>query len=155
MVKITTLMENAEKANQYFAEGYNCSQSVFTAIAELNGLDHETALKIASGFGGGIARLQKTCGAVTGAVMAIGLMHGHTEPNDEIQKEKVYDLTREFVDRFTQKHKTTECSELLGHNLLTEEDRLKVKELGLFETVCSRCVKDAILIAEEMKLSGR
>jgi C_GCAxxG_C_C family probable redox protein len=143
-------MNKPEKAVQYFTEGFNCSQSVFAAIAETHGFKKEAALKIASGFGGGIARLQKTCGAVTGAVMAIGYLHGNTQPDSAAEKEKTYTLIKEFINRFSKKHKSIECNALLGHSLETPEDRLKAKELGLFDTICRNCVKDAVQIFEEL-----
>jgi C_GCAxxG_C_C family probable redox protein len=143
-------MDQSEQALQYFTGGFNCSQAVFTAIAERHGFDKELTLKIAAGFGGGIARLQKTCGAVTGAVMAIGLISGSSQADDTLQKEKVYSLTREFIDRFNTKHGTLKCSELLGHSLSTEEDRKEARELNLFETVCNNCVTDAVKILDEM-----
>ena len=146
-------MGEAEKAVQYFNDGFNCSQAVFTAVAEKAGIERELALKIASGFGGGIARMQKTCGAVTGAVMAIGYLHGHIQPDAVEQKEQVYELIHEFVNRFTQKHGSIKCSELLGYSLQTEEGRKLVKEMNLFETVCSKCVRDAVLILEDITLS--
>jgi C_GCAxxG_C_C family probable redox protein len=144
-------MEKAEKAVQYFTEGFNCSQSVFTAIAEGSGMDKKLALKIASGFGGGIARTQKTCGAVTGAVMAISYLNGFTQPDASEQKERVYELIQAFINRFTLLHKTINCNELLGYSIQTEEGRKLIKELGLTETVCSRCVNDAVLIVEGLQ----
>ncbi len=148
-------MEKSEKAVQYFKEGFNCSQSVFAAYAEKSGIDKDLALRIAAGFGGGIARMQKTCGAVTGAVMAIGYVKGHTQPDAVDQKEMVYNLTKEFIDRFIQKHKTIKCSELLGCSLVTEEGKNMAKELNLFETVCSKCVKDAVDILDELDLKNK
>ena len=56
-----------------FDKGFACSQAVFSAYAEDLGLDQETALKIAGPFGGGTGRKAETCGAVTGALMALGL----------------------------------------------------------------------------------
>jgi len=148
-------MDNSEIAVQYFKEGFNCSQSVFAAFSEKSGIDKDLALRIAAGFGGGIARMQQTCGAVTGAVMAIGYVKGHTQPDAVEQKEKVYELTREFVDRFIQRHKTIKCSELLGCSLETEDGRNQAKELNLFETICSHCVRDAVEILDEMNLSDK
>ncbi len=66
-------MSRIENAVSRFAEGYNCSQAVLSAYAEQLGVDGETALKIAAGFGGGLGRMAETCGAVTGAFMVLGL----------------------------------------------------------------------------------
>ena len=57
---------HSDLARKLFKKGYNCSQSVFAAFCDETGLDTETALKIASSFGGGMGRLREVCGAVTG-----------------------------------------------------------------------------------------
>jgi C_GCAxxG_C_C family probable redox protein len=69
-------MDKVDSAVSSFKEGFNCSQSVFSTYSRLFGLNHEVALKIAQGFGGGFARMGQTCGAVTGAFMVIGLKYG-------------------------------------------------------------------------------
>ena len=67
-------MNNArERAMELFKQGYNCSQSVFGAFAEECGIDFETALKLSSSFGGGMARLREVCGAVSGMFMVAGI----------------------------------------------------------------------------------
>ena len=60
----------SKKARKLFREGYNCAQSVFCTFAEDFGLDFETALKLASSFGGGMGRMREVCGAVSGMFMA-------------------------------------------------------------------------------------
>ena len=72
------MSERVVCAEEMFRSGYVCSQAVFATFSEMLGLDKETALKIANGFGGGIARKQEICGAVSGAIMAIGLKYGKT-----------------------------------------------------------------------------
>ena len=63
-----------EKAVEYFKSGYNCSQSVFAAFADLYGMDTETALKISASFGGGIGRMREVCGCFSGIAMIAGLI---------------------------------------------------------------------------------
>ena len=106
-------MNKIAKAEKYFQEGYACSQSVLMAFAEESGLDIETAKKVSSTFGAGMGRLRKTCGALTGAFMSIGLKYGNTMPDDMKAKLDSYDMVRELAKRFTEKHGTTECGELL------------------------------------------
>ncbi len=148
-------MNREDKATLYFESGFNCSQSVFTAIAEKHGLDPGTARKIASGFGGGIARMQMTCGAVTGGVMAIGYLKGHEQAEETEKKDETYRLIRKFVEEFTGKHHSIECSDLLGFDMNTEEGKAKIKELQLTEKVCLRCVKDAVNLVEGLLADGR
>ena len=74
-------MTKAERARELFLEGCNCAQAVFLAFAEEK-MDRDTALKIASGFGGGMAGMRNVCGAVNGMFMAYGLLCGPADPTD-------------------------------------------------------------------------
>ena len=139
-------MSNVEKAVQCFINGSNCSQSIFSVYSALFGLDRETALKIASGFGGGMGRNCETCGAVTGAYMIIGLKYGYTSPADKEGKEKTYALIREFSDRFKARNKSTACQDLLGVHLLTGD---KEKAAQQTKIICPQMVRDAAEILEE------
>ena len=75
-------MDHAEKAQELFLQGYNCSQSVFLAFEDLTGLDQSTGARLSSSFGGGMGRLREVCGAVSGAFMVLGLLHGYDDPED-------------------------------------------------------------------------
>ena len=77
-------MTRAERARDLFFEGCNCAQAVFLAFAE-DRMDRDTALKIASGYGGGMAGMRGVCGAVNGMFMACGLLRGSADPNDRAQ----------------------------------------------------------------------
>ena len=80
-------MDRIKQAVTAFKEGFSCSQAVFSALSESSGLERNTALKISQPFGGGIAHMGDTCGAVTGAFMAIGLQYGRTKAEDAEAKE--------------------------------------------------------------------
>ena len=69
-------MSYAECAAQNFLNGCNCAQAVLLAFSDLTKLDPDTARRIASGFGGGMARMREVCGAVSGMFMAAGLLYG-------------------------------------------------------------------------------
>jgi len=145
-------MSKAEMAVSRFKEGALCSQSVFTSFSEELGLDRETASKIATPFGGGMSRMGETCGAVTGAFMAIGLKHGNMSnwKEDDPQKDKVYDLTTRFVHEFTGIHGSIKCSDLLGCNIGTPEGRQLAKDKDLFTTLCPGFVRDAAVILDKL-----
>ena len=143
-------MKNSERASAVFKDGFNCAQAVFSTMAPALGLDAETAAKTATAFGGGMARMGKTCGAVTGAFLAIGLARGNDSPADKESKEKTYELAREFIERFTVLHGSIVCRELLGCDIGTAEGHQRAKELGLFDSVCSRLVVDSVEILEDM-----
>ena len=106
-----------EEVVELFKEKYNCCQAIFLPYSKLFGIDRETALKMSSGFGGGIARMGETCGAINGAVMVLGLKYGFTNNKDIEQKEKLNEIVREFVKKFKDYHKNIYC-----RNLLTEDE---------------------------------
>jgi C_GCAxxG_C_C family probable redox protein len=134
----------------------NCSQSVLTAYCEELGLDTRLARKIALGFGGGMGHTGKTCGAVTGAFMVIGLKQADLNPENAQQiKEKAYEMVKEFSRRFTEIHGSTACNELLGYDLGTAEGLAAAREKNLFATLCPKFVHDAVEILEKLLQSGR
>ncbi|MBN1992041.1 MAG: C_GCAxxG_C_C family protein [Anaerolineae bacterium] len=143
-------MEAKELAVSQFEKGYSCSQAVFSAYAEQLGLDMETALRIAGGVGGGMGRTGQTCGAVTGAIMAIGLKYGAVKAADTETKEKVYALVKEFSDRFRFRNESVTCKELLGVDLSTPDGLKIAREQNLYAAVCAKLVKDAAEIVEEI-----
>ena len=143
-------MEHAAKAKELFSTGFNCAQAVFVPYAEEFGLNREQALKLSCGFGGGMGRQQKTCGAVSGSYMVIGLKNGKYQPEDNPAREKTYAMVKEFSRRFTEMHSTTECSELLQCNLNTEEGKKYFQEHELSAKVCTQCVKDATVLLDTL-----
>ncbi len=99
-------MQRVEKALESFKKGYNCSQSVFSAYSDIFNVDRNTALLIASGLGGGIGRTGNVCGAVTGAVLILGLKYGFFKEDEiDLGKERVYSKVKEFLKRLLQKIK--------------------------------------------------
>ena len=95
-------MNHVEKAEKYFSNNFNCSQAVFTTFAAEMGLDEELALKIATQFGGG-ARKGEMCGAVSGALMVLGLKYGHCHAENAEEKKKAYQIAEELMNRFIEK----------------------------------------------------
>ena len=136
-------------ATAYFEEGFNCSQAVFTTFATEFGLSEETALKIATQFGGG-ARKGEMCGAVSGALMVLGLKYGHFHRNAPEEKGNAYKIAEEFMNRFIEKNGTVVCRELLGYDVSKPEDAEKIREKNLFKSVCPEMIRCATRIVEEM-----
>ena len=143
-------MSRSELALDRFRGNCNCAQAVLSVFAQGYGLDEATALKIACPFGGGMARMQKTCGAVTGAFMVIGLVRGTAVAGNSEEKEAVYRLVREFADRFTARHAATDCLTLLGHDLSTEQGRQEAEDKKAYALRCERYVVDAVMILEDI-----
>jgi C_GCAxxG_C_C family probable redox protein len=143
-------MTNSEKAVSIFESGYNCSQAVLSTFSDRFKLDNRLALRISCGFGGGMARMQETCGAVTGGMMAIGLAASESAKDNQMIKEKAYSTIVEFTKRFKEKHKSIKCRDILKCDMNTEEGRKYINENDLYRTVCNQCVKDAVEILNEL-----
>lgn len=148
-------MSKVERAVCNFNEGFSCSQALLSTYGPDLGLDRETALKLAEGFGGGIACLGGTCGVVTGAVMVIGLKYGRTRVEDRKAQAATVLAVREFVCRFEARNATTTCKELLGCEIDTPEKENQAKRKGLFSTICPKVVRDAAEILEELLADTR
>ena len=142
-------MSRIETALSRFAQGFNCSQAVLSAYAVRFGLDEETALKIASGFGGGLGRMADACGAVTGAFMVLGLKYGQDSP-DRAAKEAIYTRIREFAERFKERNGSLVCRDLLGCDISTAEGLQRARDGEMFSRTCPKFVRDACEILEEM-----
>lgn len=106
--------ERIEKAVSLFKEGYNCSQSVVAAFADMYGFTHEQALKMSASFGGGIGRMRQTCGAACGLFMLAGLETGCTDGKDREGKEANYKVVQKLAEEFRKRNGSIVCAELLG-----------------------------------------
>lgn len=135
-------MNAKEKALHYFREGYNCSQAVLMAYAGESVIN----VKAGAAFGGGMGRMQKTCGAVTGAFIWFGLAYGPDGLPGEDEKIRVYDKVREFNRIFVERNGSDLCSELLGEDLNTPEGKSRIASRELSRKVCEKCIADAIEI---------
>jgi len=139
-------MKKSETARSKFP-GFNCSQSVFVAYAIDFNLDEATSLRIASGFGGGMA-CAGVCGAVTGSYMAIGMKHGHVK-NDPDAKAFTKSQIKKFNELFIAKNGSIVCKELLGTDISTPEGAQYATENNLFEKVCPCLIGSACDILDE------
>lgn len=139
------IMNKSDKAAQIFKDGYNCAQAVFSAFSGELGLSEEDAKRVAAAFGGGMGRKGYVCGAVTGALMVLGIKNGGKKED----KEKNYADTVRFWDKFTENHGSVICLKLLECNLATPEGLQAFKEKNLHEKICAKLVKDAAEILEK------
>ncbi|MEN8118273.1 MAG: C-GCAxxG-C-C family protein, partial [Bacteroidota bacterium] len=109
-------MKKTDLVDERFPD-FNCAQTVFSLHTKELGIDEETALKIASGFGGGMA-CAETCGAVTGSYMVIGMKHGHAT-SDPDQKAFTKEKIMQFNQKFMEVHGSLICKELTGYDIST------------------------------------
>lgn len=108
------LTQRVEKAVELFKSGFNCSQSVVAAFANIYGFSQEQALKMSASFGGGIGRMRETCGAACGLFLLAGLETGTTDPNDRAGKSANYALVQQLAQQFEAINGSICCAELLG-----------------------------------------
>ncbi|MBP3610779.1 MAG: C_GCAxxG_C_C family protein [Lachnospiraceae bacterium] len=141
--------QKTERAVEYFGKGFCCSQAVFTTFATEYGVPEDFALKIAAQFGGG-ARKGEMCGSVSGALMVLGLKYGFSDGNAQSEKELAHRKAEEFMNRFIEKKGTVVCRELLGRDLSKPGELERIRELGLFQSICPEMVRCAAEIVEEM-----
>lgn len=126
----------------------NCAQSVLLSYASELNLDEMTALRIAAGFGGGMA-MAETCGAVTGAYMVLGLkVQSEGKTIQEIKTETKV-AVKKFNELFIAKHGSLKCKKLLGVDIATPEGSAEANERNLFDTVCADLVASAAEILEK------
>ena len=140
---------NEQQVLKAFSEGFDCSQVVLSSVAKDLGIDEIIAKKISACFGGGMF-CGSTCGAVTGALMAIGLKYGHSIPDTPHIKEQNISKLIEFRGKFLQKYDSVICKDLLGYDLTNSEDMKKIQEEELLTTFCPKLVSDVIVILKEI-----
>jgi len=105
----------AERAQELFKQGFNCSQAVFAACADIYGIEDEAlALRLAASFGGGTGRMRMTCGAANGMFMLAGLHNGSDTPHDSEGKMANYVFVQQLAGDFKGKYGSLVCAELLG-----------------------------------------
>jgi C_GCAxxG_C_C family probable redox protein len=140
-----------DRAESLFREGFACSQAVLMAFAPGLGMEERQAALVASAFGGGMARHGWTCGALTGALMALGLHGGHTSAEDTATKDALYARVQALVARFEERHGSSACRQLTGANMLDAAERQAATDRGVFTTLCPQLVRTAAaLVAEEL-----
>jgi len=147
-------MTHEERAVQNFLAGYNCAQSVFLAFAPDLGLSDELALKLSCSFGGGMGRLREVCGAVSGMLMAAGVLYGYASPTDDGAKASHYALVQELAGQFKAEYDTIICRELLNLDCATQPPTPDKRTPEYYATrPCARFVGTAARILEEYMAS--
>ena len=139
-----------EKAIDSFRSGLNCAQAVVSSYSEDLSFDENLTLGISCGFGGGMGRLQETCGAVTGSFMVLGIYNSKKYADNKDRKEETYSMIQNFNEKFKSIHGTLDCKSLLKCDLRTEEGQQYAKENNLFGTICERCISDSLKIVEDL-----
>ena len=143
-------MTKPEQACALFAGQCNCAQAILATFGPDARLSEADCLRIAAPFGGGMGRLGETCGAVSGAIMVLGLRYGADAARDPNAKAALYERVRDFIGGFKVRNQTIVCRELLGCDISTPEGRQLAQDRKLHETLCVKYVRDAAEILETM-----
>ena len=143
-------MSKADDAVALFQQGFSCSQAVLSVFAQDFGLDRDLALRISQGFGAGIAYTDDLCGAVSGAIMVIGLRYGRITLEDKTAKEKTYAVVDDFLKQFEQRDGSVRCTGLLGYNLSDPQQVAQAKKNKVVMARCPAHVRDAVEIVEKL-----
>ncbi len=151
------MSEKTEKAKELFKSGYNCSQAVLGVFCEEFGLDFDTAMKLASSFGGGMGRMREVCGTVSGMFMAAGLAFA-TSSDSASAKGEHYKRIQELAKRFKDKNGSIICRELLqGVETSSSPTPSERTETYYKKRPCVELVGDSVEIFEqylkEMKMN--
>ncbi len=142
-------MKKREIGENYFKQGYNCSQSVVLSFIDEIGLDKEQALKIASSFGGGIGRQREVCGAVSGMMICLGALKGYSSPNNHTEITEYYTLIQKLCNKFKERNGSIVCRELLGLTSPSNPTPEKRTDEYYKKRPCALLVGDAVEILEE------
>ena len=128
------MLTPALRSKTYFESGLYCAESVLQAIADESGISSEYIPRIATGFCGGMALTGGLCGALTGGIMALGLLYGRN--NGTESRDDVYDRTRRLIEAFEDRFGATNCTSLLGCDISTPEGLAIFESKGLEQTLC-------------------
>lgn len=143
-----TMKDRIERATELFKSGYNCSQSVVAAFADLYGFTEEQALRMSASFGGGIGRMRETCGAACGLFLLAGLETGATDGADKEGKAANYALVQELAAEFKRRNGSLNCGELLGLKKKAPISSLPEERTAHYyaKRPCSKMVEEAAQI---------
>ena len=143
-------MTRREAAMANFLKGYNCSQAITLAFADLVDIDEKTLLQMASSFGGGMGRLREVCGSVSGMFMIAGLLYGYDGPETGEVKAQHYARIQELAKRFEEKHGTIICREMLGLSVRHDSPVPEARTQEYYKKrPCAEIIGDAAEILEQ------
>ncbi len=134
-------MSKQEKAAEYFNQGYACAQAVLLSLIDYTPLEKDTALNITSGFAGGGGNAKSICGAVTGAIMVIGM---HEGKNYDVLMHKNSNIRLKcdnFIAEFSKSQKSIVCPVIID----------QAKQQGIEQHKrCREAVAEAVKIVEKL-----
>ena len=143
-------MNKTQTAAKHFSTGKNCAQSVLLAFAEELNLPEDQVIRMTSGFGGGIAKHGHVCGAVSGAIIVLGMKYADGGTPDEANA-AAYSMVNKFLEEFEKKNSSIMCKDLIdGLDLNDPGDRAEWKSRNLHDVTCLPVVESAVRIIETL-----
>ncbi len=143
-------MNHQNLAVNYFSKKLHCSQSVLAAYAKECKITEEQAIKLGSCLGSGM-RKGEVCGAVTGALMVLGLLYGQKSADDTEGRQRANKVNDLMMNRFKEKCGSYLCNDLLGCDVKTKEGIQYCIDNNLFKDFCPKMVMTAVEIIEEIR----
>ncbi|MDR1535937.1 MAG: C-GCAxxG-C-C family protein [Planctomycetota bacterium] len=143
------MASRTDSAVEYFAGGFNCAQSMAIAFCDKYAADRETMARMTCGLGGGM-RSGEVCGAISGAVLVIGLASGQARMEDRAAKKNCYAKTSEFMGRLKAGNQPLTCRQILGCDISNREGHERAIKAGLFKTKCVDMVRKIGGLLEEL-----
>jgi C_GCAxxG_C_C family probable redox protein len=144
--------ERIKKAEELYLEGYNCAQAIIGAYKEKLGHSTSILMDTATGFGGGMGKLQNTCGAVTGAFIVMSSLNKQNTPGAE---EKLNQDIQTFARHFREEFGALYCKALIEYDLNTEEGIQDAQKNKVFEKKCTNYVRTSVEILENILESSQ
>jgi C_GCAxxG_C_C family probable redox protein len=126
----------------------NCAQSILTAYADRLKFDPKFVLSVSSGFGGGMGKLQKTCGAVTESFMALGIYNSQKHFENIEARNVTNEMIQKYTIDFEAMHGSLDCKSFLDCDFTTDEGEEQFKDMDLKNNVCSKCLADSVKLIE-------
>lgn len=138
-------MTISDNAVSLFKTECNCAQAVLLAFAESLSIEKSFAKQISAPFGGGMGRTGTVCGAISGALMVLGLKYGN-----KLSKEDIYLQTSNFIKSFKNEHKYTDCNRLTGFDMSNPVQREEALKQKVSDRLCAEFIKNSVLILEKL-----
>jgi C_GCAxxG_C_C family probable redox protein len=132
MMQSENIQEVCDRAVELFNSGWNCAEAVFIAISENYMSTHDIPTNLVTGLGGGLGHRGLVCGALTGAIVSVGIVYGRKEKN-QVAKEKTYEVVKDIVERFKREFGSVDCNQLSSNT----------KDIMEKKHICSKYVREA------------
>lgn len=138
-----------QRAAELFGRGFSCAESVLAGAGAELGVRSRLVPRIATGFGSGVSRRGLLCGALSGAIMALGTKHGRSRP--DAGRDPCYRRVQRLLSGFEREFGAIACDELTGCQMSSTLDRARAARSGVFASRCPRFV--AWAAAEAVRLA--